>query len=138
VNDLSYADSVFILNENGRIDRQGTHHDLGFQTPLDESRKYADIEETILNYSNCEELETSVVSDSAKTPIKKNASLTSTARQTGDMSVYGYYFASVEWKVAIAFFIFQIAFAFLASFPCKYPIQLTQEKLETHFIQLSG
>ena len=99
-------------------------HDL--EVPLDEIKKYANIEETIRNYSECEDLEPSVVSDLEKTPIKKNATLTNTARQTGDMSVYGYYFASMKLKVATGFFIFQITFAFLASFPCKYLIQLTQ------------
>jgi hypothetical protein len=93
---------------------------------VDETKKFADLEETIRNYSECDDLEPSVVSDPAKTPNKKNATLTNTARQTGDMSVYGYYFASMKWKVATAFFIFQLTFAFLASFPCKYLIQQTQ------------
>jgi ATP-binding cassette subfamily C (CFTR/MRP) protein 1 len=136
---MLYADSVIILNKDGKIDRQGTYHDLGLQNPHDESEKHANIDETILNNSEYEALESSIPSDSGKAPVKENDNSTKTARQTGDMSVYGYYFASMKWKVAVAFIIFQILFAFLASFPCTYPIRLFQATFfKTYFMQLSG
>lgn len=110
--DLSYADKIIILNKDGRADRQGTPQELGFQG----SEKTVNMSEMSSDESQC----SSIPPETKESVSNEADNSKQTARQTGDFSVYGYYFASMKLKVALAFIMFQLLFAFLASFPCMY------------------
>lgn len=134
---MSYADSVIVLNKDGRVDRQGTCDELGIQYHHDDSEMHGDFEDPVLNSFECEQFESLGPSDLKKAPDKGNDDSIKTARQTGDVSVYGYYFASMKWTVAFAFVLFQIVFAFLATFPCTCPVQLTRSENERELTSCS-
>jgi hypothetical protein len=49
-------------------------------------------------------------------PLEKEEKKDDT-RQTGGISVYRYYFSSIDWKIAAVYLIFQLSLAFLSTFP---------------------
>ena len=54
---------------------------------------------------------------SASSPTEDDEKLVDLARQTGDMTVYKYWFAHIGWNSAAIYFSFLLLRTFCASFP---------------------
>jgi hypothetical protein len=117
---LSYADQIIMLNEAGEISQRGTYEELRLIDGIVQDNSSNDNDITF-NSSGNEGVETTPSYTPNPKETAKNHEPRNTSRQTGDFSVYQYYFACINWKVAAMFLALQVCLGFLSSFPGEYP-----------------
>jgi hypothetical protein len=110
---LSYADRVLVLNNDGKM----SEHIRAKSPP----QMAADgIEAELESSCNNQDLIGEGKTQSAKgMEDEKSGEEDRTSRQTGDLSVYQYYFASISWKAIMTFSALQTILGFLSCFPSK-------------------
>ena len=121
VNLLPFADHIIALGGNGKIAEQGSFSHLSANEGYVKSLA---IRQATDQPSPEEEIIDDGVSDSetpeTKEPSVAVAEIEEHNRQTGDMSVYLYYFKSIGLLNTVVFFILQVFFAFTQAFPSKF------------------
>lgn len=102
------------MNENGRIDRQGTFSSLQLDTEASAS---------VLDWRTNE----NVSSLSEPSPVKRKPSLKRPSEgdrkellmKTGDTRIYFYYFRSIGWQYFLGFILITMAATFSSTFSRK-------------------
>jgi ATP-binding cassette subfamily C (CFTR/MRP) protein 1 len=135
VNYLSYANTFITLTNEGTVSHEASTEQL---RSLDEIEEDSNNIEPTSNSTDSENEKTHSTTSSSAAEEKADIDESKQKlRQGGDLSVYRYYFSSMNWKVAAMFLIFQISLAFLSSFPCMFPY-LRAFCLRTNVQQLYG
>ena len=117
----SCADKIMLLDDEGGISFQGPSDE--FNRMNDDDQDDALIEPAVSDLND--ELYP-VIYEPEKSPPEEvrgqegNRKAKESTRQSGDFSVYRYYFKSLDWRIAVAFLVLQISLAFLSSFPCMF------------------
>lgn len=113
---LPHGDHVVVLGE-GKVLEQGPYRKLTMTKALAGMRP----SEASGHHNDQDSL---TIDDDDESPptfrpheTKAEDSPLDKSRQLGDIQVYRYYFAALSWAVAAIFFVFQISWAFLSSFP---------------------
>jgi ATP-binding cassette subfamily C (CFTR/MRP) protein 1 len=114
---LRYTDYVVVLSDKGTISEQGSFDELvaagGYISPGGENA--GDSIDLAEEQTSFDVNLSSHQSDAAI--LQTNDLAPDKARQTGDFTVYRYYFSCLSWKIGVMFLIFQVSYAFLTTFP---------------------
>ncbi|KAI5235790.1 multidrug resistance-like protein [Aureobasidium subglaciale] len=113
---FSKADLIVVLNSEGKIEGQGTYREL--HAAGHNAARYIDTAETISQDATTEKISAHHTRTyAAAKPARNNDKTLESARQTGDFSIYKYYFACISWTMAVVFLILQVVYASLCTFP---------------------
>ncbi|KAK6351860.1 hypothetical protein TWF718_005005 [Orbilia javanica] len=116
VNLLQHADKVIVLGDNGIIAEQGSFSEL-----IATEGGYVKEASKILEESAVE-ISIEHRDDEFSTPPKQmeqksTEASTDPKRQSGDWSLYSYFFSRVGTKITVAFVILEVLWAFFSAFP---------------------
>ena len=118
VHHLPAADAIIVLAKDGQIAQQGSYIEL------QSSDGY--IRDLALGKTSKEKVaENENVNDVALVPpqadpVREDSEALDLKRQTGDMSLYKFYFKSVSAAIAIFWLGLTIIYTGLSKMPCKY------------------
>ncbi|KAI5246025.1 multidrug resistance-like protein [Aureobasidium subglaciale] len=113
---FSKADLIVVLNSEGKIEGQGTYREL--HAAGHNAARYIDTAETISQDATTQKISAHHTRMyAAAKPARNNDKTLESARQTGDFSIYKYYFACISWTMAVVFLILQVVYASLCTFP---------------------
>jgi ATP-binding cassette subfamily C (CFTR/MRP) protein 1 len=122
VNLLPYADLVVALGTDGKVAEQGSFVDLNAKDGYVKSFCIEHVSKGVTNSASdfSDELKVDVKLLRG-TPEKTPAAIKALeqSRQTGDMSVYKYYFDATGGLYATPFFFFAACWGFFSTFPSK-------------------
>ncbi|MCJ1314026.1 hypothetical protein MMC25_007706 [Agyrium rufum] len=115
-----YADQIVILSAEGKIDHQGTitelRAQLGSLTDLDLTKSNS-ISDEKARTKPADELRASEVAKLTKIPLTEGVEGAALARQTGDASVYYYYFGSASVKAIVVYLVCIAIYGICRGFP---------------------
>ena len=117
VNLLPFADHIIALSGDGSIAEQGTFNYLSVNEGYVKGLAVRQAPEQPLPIEEIIDDATGSETPETKEPSVAVSEIEEHNRQTGDLSVYLYYFKSIGLPNSVAFFIIQVFFAFLAAFP---------------------
>lgn len=127
VHRLSYADNIIALNPEGTIAEEGTFTELmgrsGYVSSL-AARHKADNREVDDN--------TDPKQDNKDSTASPDSSPEESLRQTGDVEVYKYYFASIGWTSTAIYTVLIVLFAFFSLFPGKSRTEISLHLIWTN------
>lgn len=109
---LSYADSIIVLNSDGKVVEQGSYNELVNTS----SHVSAFSCETGVSDPVQEPI---IVDDNILQELQLDEDVQDAIRQTGDLTVYKYYFQTVGLVLTVAFLSCSAAFVFFMNFPRK-------------------
>jgi ATP-binding cassette subfamily C (CFTR/MRP) protein 1 len=115
---LRYMDHIVVLSDKSTILEQGSFDELvksgGYISSGEEHTGEVSVDLAEDHYS----LDIELSLHQSDTAVHQEDDMShDKARQTGDFTVYKYYFSCLSWKIGVTFLIFQVSYAFLTTFP---------------------
>jgi len=127
---LSQCDYIIAIGIDGKIAQQGTFEELrhipGYVEGLSLKRSF----DVVLTNDNVPPA-SSVVEEVPADIMEIEAAASDMARQTGDLSLYVYYFKTVGWGFSLYYLFAVVAFAFCYTFPSRFHSKV-QEPTESN------
>ena len=106
------ADEIILLNAEGRISKRGSFKELSGEPSLN-TALYSD------THQEDKEDAINEISPTKQPPPDDDEKLKDLTRQTGDFTIYKYWFKHIGWISAAIFLVFQTVQTFTATFPRK-------------------
>ncbi|KAK6542686.1 hypothetical protein TWF694_006630 [Orbilia ellipsospora] len=119
VNLLCYADEIIALGKEGKVVEQGTFNELMQNQDGYVKAVVKEFQEQAKEKKSDEPSDAKAPTQSG--PLRSSKKLdvapTDPKRQSGDWSLYNYFFSRIGTKVTITFLVFEVLSAFFATFP---------------------
>lgn len=118
---VTYADQVFVMNENGQFERIGDREEIKKLTtfsPLDTNEQESKDEPSKLE-TGARATQPQLTPAATRETIAKNEAEANTARQMGDTAVYKFYIQSAGWVLMTGLTVVILLYAFFGTFPSE-------------------